>query len=114
MVEAIESQNTSSSSSSKPKEEPKKEEPKPEPETERPKPEKPKPVKKTNLKREDPHGTNIDNNQNPKYWDRKNVGYLIDQLSLHGIRLKPSQVKGKDKLKKAELVQMIKDKLKII
>ena len=109
-VQAIEATptTTSSSSSSKPREEP---------ETEKPKPEKPNPpVKKTIKKdkpREDPHGTKKDMNQNPKYWDRKNVGYLIDQLSLHGVKLNPSQLKGKDKLKKAELAKMIKEKLGI-
>ena len=109
-VEAIEATPTatSSASSSKPKEEP---------ETEKPKPEKPTPpVRKTIKKdkpKEEPHGTKMDTNKNPKYWDRKNVRYLIDQLSLHGIRLNPSQLKGKDKLKKAELAQMVKDQLGI-
>lgn len=108
---------TSSASSSKPKEEPKKEAPKEEPETERPKPEKPKPpVKKTIDKdkpRVDPHGTKINTNSNPKWWERQNVPYLIDQLQLHEVRFTKEQLKGKNKLKKAELVQMIKEKLGI-
>eukprot|EP00973_Karenia_brevis_P058298 8115815-Karenia_brevis.AAC.1 len=65
-----------SSSSSKPEDTSTK--PKQEPETERPKPEKPKPpVKKTVVKndepeRKNPHGTKMDLNPNPKYWDSQN------------------------------------------
>ena len=70
--------------------------------------------KKTITKQEPSHDTTKDTSANPKYWDRKNVGYLIDQLQQHhGVRFTKEQLKGKSKLKKGELLGMIKEKLGI-
>ena len=70
--------------------------------------------KKTITKDKPKHDTTKDTNASPKYWARKNVGYLIDQLQQHhGVRFTKEQLKGKNKLKKGELLDMIKEKLGI-
>ena len=70
--------------------------------------------KKTITKEKPAHDTTKDTNANPKYWARQNVGYLIDKLQQHhGVRFTKEQLKGKSKLKKGELLDMIKEKLGI-
>jgi hypothetical protein len=70
--------------------------------------------KKTIKKDKPSHDTTKDTNANPKYWGRQNVGYLIDQLQQHhGVRFTKEQLKGRSKLKKQELIDMIKGKLGI-
>ena len=70
--------------------------------------------KKTITKEKPAHDTTKDTNASPKYWTRQNVGYLIDQLQQHhGVRFTKEQLKGKNKLKKGELLDMIKEKLGI-
>ena len=70
--------------------------------------------KKTITKEKPSHDTTKDTNASPKYWARKNVGYLIDQLQQHhSVRFTKEQLKGKNKLKKGELLDMIKEKLGI-
>ena len=70
--------------------------------------------KKTITKEKPSHDTTKDTNASPKYWTRQNVGYLIDQLQQHhGVRFTKEQLKGKNKLKKGELLDMIKEKLGI-
>ena len=60
------------------------------------------------------HDTIKDTNANPKYWARKSAGYLRDQLEQHhGVRFTKEQLKGKNKLKNVDLVDMIKEKLGI-
>ena len=70
--------------------------------------------KKTITKEKPSHDTTKDTNASPKYWQRQNVGYLIDQLQQHhSVRFTKEQLKGKNKLKKVELLDMIKEKLGI-
>ena len=70
--------------------------------------------KKTITKEKPSHDTTKDTNASPKYWTRQNVGYLIDQLQQHhSVRFTKEQLKGKNKLKKGELLDMIKEKLGI-
>ena len=72
---------------------------------------KPEEVKKTINKPK--FGTEKDTNTSRSYWKTKNIGYLIDQLSLHGVRLTKEELKGRNKLKKSELVEMLIEKLGI-
>ena len=53
------------------------------------------------------HGTQLDTNQNKKHWDRSNLAYIIDQLQLRDVRLTPEQLKGKNRLRKHELIDMV-------
>jgi hypothetical protein len=75
------------------------------------------------------HGTKKDTTTSRSYWASKNLAYLTDQLSLHGVRIDPSQLRGyeevhdvvKDKkvkhkikkITKKELLKMIYEKLGI-
>ena len=79
--------------------------PKPAPKPEAaPKPEPPKPEADDSGEKTE-HGSKKDNNNKRSYWQRKNIGYIVDQLSLRGVRIDPSQLTGK-----AEVFDVVKDK----
>jgi hypothetical protein len=104
-----------------PKQRKKKEEPK--------KDEEPKQEEKAEVKETKQHGTKIDNQKSKSYWAKKTNAYIIDQLSLHGVRIDPSALTGKKveidpaldrkvvkkvkKITKEELLKMLYSKLKI-
>lgn len=75
------------------------------------------------------HGTKIDTKKTKSYWEKKSNAYIIDQLSLHGVRIDPSLITGKKveidpaldrkvttkvkKITKAELLNMLYKALKV-
>jgi hypothetical protein len=75
------------------------------------------------------HGTKIDTKKTKSYWEKKSNAYIIDQLSLHGVRIDPSLITGKKveidpaldrkvttkvkKITKAELLTMLYKALKV-
>ena len=75
------------------------------------------------------HGTKIDTKKNKSYWEKKSNAYIIDQLSLHGVRIDPSLLTGRKveidpaldrkvitkvkKITKGELLDMLFKALKI-
>ena len=61
------------------------------------------------------HNTTKDLDTRPSYWDERNVAYLLDQLTTHhGVRFDTSNMKEyKKQITKANLLKLIKEKLKI-
>jgi hypothetical protein len=75
------------------------------------------------------HGTKIDNKKTKSYWEKKSNAYIIDQLSLHGVRIDPSLLSGRKtefdvvkdknitvkvkKITKQELLNMLYKELKM-
>ena len=51
------------------------------------------------------HGSKKDPNKKRSYWQKKHIGYIVDQLSLRGVRIDPSQLTGR-----AEVFDVVKDK----
>ena len=41
------------------------------------------------------HGTKIDNKKTKSYWEKKSNAYIVDQLSLHGVRIDPWLLSGR-------------------
>lgn len=72
-----------------------------------------KPVIKETMKQKREFGTKKDTSKSLSHWNAKGVGYLIDQLEHYGVRLERGQKIGKNKLKKQELLAMIREKLNI-
>jgi hypothetical protein len=75
------------------------------------------------------HGTKADTKKSKKYWEKKSNAYIIDQLSLHGVRIDPSLLTGRKvvfdvvknknvtekvkKITKGELLDMLYKELKM-
>ena len=53
------------------------------------------------------HGTKLDTSHSKSHWDKKNIAYIIDQLQLRNVRFTPEQLKGKSRLRKHNLIDMI-------
>ena len=53
------------------------------------------------------HGTKLDTSHSKSHWDKKNIAYIIDQLQLRNVRFTPEQLKGKNRLRKHNLIDMI-------
>jgi len=53
------------------------------------------------------HGTRLDTSQSKTHWDKRNIAYIIDQLQLRNVRFTPEQLKGKNRLRKHNLIDMI-------
>ena len=51
------------------------------------------------------HGSKKDPNKKRSYWQKKHIGYIVDQLALRGVRIDPSQLTGR-----AEVFDVVKDK----
>lgn len=75
------------------------------------------------------HGTKIDNKKTKSYWEKKSNAYIVDQLSLHGVRIDPWLLSGRKqefdvvkdknvtvkvkKITKEELLSMLYKELKM-
>ena len=109
-----------------PKQRKKKEEPKKEKEKQGEEPKQ----EETNARVNRPqHKTHLDNNTSKKYWREQPLGYILDQLSLHGVRLDASLFSGNKtehdpvldrkvikkvkKITKNDVLKMLYEKLKI-
>ena len=76
--------------------------------------EEPKKQEKAEVKEPKQHGTKIDNQKSKSYWERKSNAYIIDQLSLHGVRIDQSLITGKVEMDSALDRKVITKHKKII
>ena len=100
--------------------------------TEKDEPKKPEPKKPEPEEAAPPakgHGTKIDNKKTKSYWEKKSNAYIVDQLSLHGVRIDPWLLSGRKqefdvvkdknvtvkvkKITKEELLNMLYKELKM-
>ena len=52
-------------------------------------------------------GTEIDKSTAKSHWNSKGIGYIVDQLSLRGFKIPSTQLTGKNKLLKKDLLGML-------